>query len=146
MKIQLLAPLFFLLIAENEAKVFRRCELIRILEKEALNGYYDYSLGDWVCMAYYESRYNTSAVGPPNSDGSMGYGIFQINSSWWCSNGDGMTANGCQTSCSSFLDDDISNDIQCAKRIVCDPNKMDAWVSWTNSCKGRDLSQWSAGC
>ncbi|XP_060539453.1 sperm acrosome-associated protein 5-like [Pantherophis guttatus] len=48
-----------------------------------------------VCMAFYQSGYDTQAVGQQNWDGSYDYGIFQINSSWWCNNYQGHTANGC---------------------------------------------------
>ncbi|XP_060109410.1 lysozyme C, milk isozyme-like [Heteronotia binoei] len=146
MKIQLLATFFFMLVTVNEARVYEKCELAMALRNGGLDGYYGYSLENWICMAYHESRYDSRAVGRGNSDGSVDYGIFQINSRWWCSNEEGRTANGCQTSCSSFLDDDISNDIECAKRVVRDPNRMDAWVAWRKYCKGRDLSQWIAGC
>ncbi|XP_060539360.1 lysozyme C, milk isozyme-like [Pantherophis guttatus] len=136
----------FLLIAANEAKVFTKCELASRLKKAGMDGYYGYKLGNWICMAYHESRYNTQAVGPPNTDGSRDYGIFQINSRWWCNNNQGPTANGCHKPCSAFTTDDITDDIICAKRIVRDPQRMDAWVAWRNHCKGRDLSQWTRGC
>ncbi|XP_070791152.1 lysozyme C, milk isozyme-like [Pituophis catenifer annectens] len=142
----LLLTLLFLLIAANEAKVFTKCELASLLKRQGMEGYHGYKLGDWICMAYHESRYNTQAVGPPNTDGSRDYGIFQINSRWWCNNNQGPTANGCHKPCSAFLNDDITDDIICAKRIVRDPQKMDAWVAWRNHCKGRDLSEWTRGC
>ncbi|XP_058023932.1 uncharacterized protein LOC131190612 [Ahaetulla prasina] len=138
--------LLFLLTAANEAKVFTRCELATVLKRAGMDGYLDYKLGNWICMSYHESRYNSRAVGPPNSDGSRDYGIFQINSSWWCNNYQGHTANGCDKPCSAFINDDITDDIVCAKRIVRDPQRMDAWVAWRNYCKGRDLSKWTRGC
>ncbi|KAM6474878.1 lysozyme C, milk isozyme-like [Liasis olivaceus] len=145
MKTVTLSLLFFF-IAANEAKVFTKCELAALLKRHGLDGYYGYSLGNWVCMAYYESKYNSRAVGPKNSNGSRDYGIFQINSRWWCNNNQGTTANGCKKSCSAFTNDDITDDIACAKRIVRDPNKMDAWVAWRKYCKGKDLSEWTRGC
>ncbi|XP_053154369.1 lysozyme C, milk isozyme-like [Hemicordylus capensis] len=138
--------IFCLLIAVNEAKVYERCELARLLKRHGMDRYYGYSLANWVCMAYYESRFNSRVVGPRNSNGSHDYGIFQINSRWWCSNGQGKTSNGCKSSCSKFINDDITDDIACAKRIVRDPNRMDAWVAWRKYCKGKDLSKWTHGC
>uniref|UniRef100_A0A8D0BK00 Glycosyl hydrolases family 22 (GH22) domain-containing protein n=1 Tax=Salvator merianae TaxID=96440 RepID=A0A8D0BK00_SALMN len=138
--------LLCILIAGNEAKVFERCELATVLKRGGLDGYRGYSLGNWVCMAYHESRYDSRAVGPPNWDGSRDYGIFQINSRWWCDNGQQPTANGCGKPCSAFTTDNISEDIVCAKRIVQDPQGMDAWVAWKKYCKGTDLSQWTHGC
>ncbi|XP_061470330.1 uncharacterized protein LOC133379316 isoform X3 [Rhineura floridana] len=123
--------LLCLLIAVNEARVFEKCELARTLKQKGMDGYRGISLANWICTAYYESRFNTAAVGPPNSDGSRDYGIFQINSRWWCDNGRRPTANGCKSSCSAFLRDDITNSIECAKRIVRDPQGMNAWrVQW----------------
>uniref|UniRef100_A0A8D0KJ07 Glycosyl hydrolases family 22 (GH22) domain-containing protein n=1 Tax=Salvator merianae TaxID=96440 RepID=A0A8D0KJ07_SALMN len=145
MKVLCLVLLCFL-IAGNEAKVYERCELAAALKRGGLDRYHGYSLGNWVCMAYHESRYNTRAVGPPNSDGSRDYGIFQINSRWWCDNGRRPTANGCRKPCSAFTTDNISDDIECAKRIVRDPQGMNAWVAWSRYCKGTDLSRWTRGC
>ncbi|KAG8129730.1 hypothetical protein E2320_016450 [Naja naja] len=118
MKALVLAVLF-LFIAANEAKVYSKCELASILKRNGMDRYYGYSLGNWICMAYYESRYNSRAVGPRNWDGSRDYGIFQINSRWWCNNYQGRTANGCKKPCSAFTNDDITDDIICAKRIGC---------------------------
>ncbi|XP_061477680.1 lysozyme C, milk isozyme-like [Rhineura floridana] len=135
-----------LLIAVNEAKVFEKCELAAFFKQHGLDGYYGHSLGNWICTAYHESRYDSGAVGPPNTDGSRDYGILQINSRWWCDNGQGETANGCRISCDAFTNDDIIDDIECAKTVVRDPQGMDAWVAWKNHCKGRDLSEWTHGC
>ncbi|XP_061477679.1 lysozyme C-3-like [Rhineura floridana] len=138
--------LFCLLIVVNAARIMKRCELARICKQRGLDRYRGYSLGNWICMAFHESRYNTRAVGRPNKDGSRDYGIFQINSRWWCDNGRRPTANGCKSSCFAFLRDDITNSIECAKRIVRDPQGMNAWVAWRKHCKGRDLSRWTRGC
>ncbi|XP_060108243.1 lysozyme C, milk isozyme-like [Heteronotia binoei] len=146
MKIQALSALLFLLIATNEAKVWDKCELGREMKSKGMDGFQGYSLANWICMAYHESKYDTSVVGPANTDGSLDFGIFQINSRYWCQHGKLPSANGCNKPCSSFLNDDISDDIECAKRIVQDPQKMDAWVAWVKNCKGKDLSEWTQGC
>ncbi|XP_070592195.1 lysozyme C-3-like [Erythrolamprus reginae] len=138
--------LLFLFIAANEAKVFQMCELSSVLKRSGMDGYRRVTLGDWNCMAYHESRFNSQAVGPPNTDGSRGYGIFQINNSLWCDNKQGPTANGCNKPCSAFTNDDITDDIECAKRIVRDPQGMNAWPAWRNHCKGRDVSSSIQGC
>uniref|UniRef100_A0A670KDP1 Glycosyl hydrolases family 22 (GH22) domain-containing protein n=1 Tax=Podarcis muralis TaxID=64176 RepID=A0A670KDP1_PODMU len=124
--------LFCLLLAGNEAKRFDKCELAKRMKQEGLDGYHGISLADWVCTAFHESRFDTSAVGPPDSDGNRDYGIFQISSRWWCDNGHRPTANVCETSCNAFLNDDITDDIKCAKRIVLDHQGMGfAWRSFT---------------
>ncbi|KAM5251202.1 LOW QUALITY PROTEIN: lysozyme C, milk isozyme-like [Hipposideros larvatus] len=45
-----------------------------------------------------------------------------------------------------FQDDDINDDILCAKRVVKDPNRMSAWRGWENHCKNKDLSRYLADC
>ncbi|XP_069485465.1 lysozyme C [Ambystoma mexicanum] len=128
-------------------KVFERCELARTLRAMGLDGYRGYSLPNWVCAAFYESRFNTQATNFNPGDGSTDYGILQINSHWWCQ--DGKTPgwhNACKMSCTDFLQDDLTNTVACAKRVVSDPQGMRAWVAWRNNCEGRDLTRWTQGC
>uniref|UniRef100_A0A8C9D3V7 Glycosyl hydrolases family 22 (GH22) domain-containing protein n=1 Tax=Panthera leo TaxID=9689 RepID=A0A8C9D3V7_PANLE len=99
-----------------------------------------------VCMAEHESNFNTQAFNGKNDNGSSDYGIFQINSKWWCKNNSSPSANACNTMCSRFLDDNISDDITCAKRVVKDPNGMSAWVAWVRHCRNKDLSRYLASC
>ncbi|CAF89297.1 unnamed protein product, partial [Tetraodon nigroviridis] len=98
-----------------------------------------------VCLSKWESEYNTNAINH-NTDGSTDYGIFQINSRWWCNNDVTPTSNGCNIKCRALLTDDISVAIACAKRVVRDPQGIRAWVAWRNRCQGRDLSGYVAGC
>ncbi|KAJ0051069.1 hypothetical protein NL108_012303, partial [Boleophthalmus pectinirostris] len=52
-----------------------------------------------VCLTQHESNYNTRATNR-NTDGSTDYGIFQINSRWWCRDGGVSSSNGCGIQCS----------------------------------------------
>ncbi|KAK7929865.1 hypothetical protein WMY93_006260 [Mugilogobius chulae] len=103
------------------------------------------SLADWVCLTQHESGFNTRATNR-NTDGSTDYGIFQINSKYWCKDGGVSRANGCGIQCSALLSDNPSTAITCAKRVVRDPNGIRAWVAWQRNCQGRDLSSYTAGC
>ncbi|XP_015261709.1 PREDICTED: lysozyme C, milk isozyme-like, partial [Gekko japonicus] len=120
MKILSLPALLFSLVSVSEAKKFQRCEVTTTMRKAGLDLYYGYSLENWICMAYYGSKFNSGAVSGSNRHGSQNYGIFQISSRWWCSDGKGKTANGCRIPCSKLMDDDLQDDILCAKRIVRD--------------------------
>uniref|UniRef100_A0A670ZE16 Lysozyme n=1 Tax=Pseudonaja textilis TaxID=8673 RepID=A0A670ZE16_PSETE len=65
-----------------------------------------------VCMAFHESSFDTHKVGQPNRNGSRDYGIFWINSPWWCNNYQGLTANVCNNidshnPCSVFFFPDL---------------------------------------
>ncbi|XP_053144703.1 lysozyme C-like isoform X2 [Hemicordylus capensis] len=98
-----------------------------------------------VCLAKHESDYRTDAVNDNGS--SRDYGIFQINSQYWCD--DGKTPgskNACHISCYKLLDDNISDDIQCAKKIAQEARGLSPWVAWNRYCRGKDLSSYVKGC
>ncbi|XP_048450684.1 lysozyme C-3-like, partial [Rhincodon typus] len=113
------------LLTVSSARVLSRCEFARIVKNSILAEFPKYSVADWVCMAHYESQYNTLAKyderGNNGEIQSGDYGIFQISSKWWCSdvmfpNG----PNGCNMNCNFFLHNDanIEPDINCAAIIV----------------------------
>ncbi|KAJ1162073.1 hypothetical protein NDU88_002551 [Pleurodeles waltl] len=127
-------------------KIFERCELASIMKRMELDGYTGYSLPNWVCTAYHESGFNTEAVNFNPGDKSKDYGIFQINSRRWCK--DDRTPkshNICRTPCSAFLQDNITQAVQCAKTVVSSQG-MSAWVAWNTYCKDKDLSEWIKDC
>ncbi|XP_035995660.1 lysozyme C-like [Fundulus heteroclitus] len=133
--------LLLLLVAVAYAKVYDRCEWARTLKTYGMDGYRGVSLADWVCLTEYESGFNTEASSPTQST----YGIFQINSAVWCDDGQTQTTNSCGISCSDLVAD-VGDSICCAKRIVRDPQGLEAWNKWTTNCKGRDLNGTLAGC
>ncbi|XP_020495699.1 lysozyme C [Labrus bergylta] len=136
---------FLLLVAVASAKVFERCEWARVLKRSGMDGYRGISLADWVCLSQWESHFNTQATNHGNTDGSTDYGIFQINSRYWCDNGT-PSSNACNIRCSDLLTDNVATAITCAKRVVRDPNGIRAWVAWQVHCENRDLSSYVAGC
>uniref|UniRef100_A0A8C3WPX3 Sperm acrosome-associated protein 5 n=1 Tax=Catagonus wagneri TaxID=51154 RepID=A0A8C3WPX3_9CETA len=137
--------LAMIMAATVDAKIYGRCELATKLEKAGLNGFKGYTTGDWLCMAHYESGFDTSFV-DHNPDGSSNYGIFQLNSSWWCDNGVTPTQNLCHMECHELLNRHILDDIMCAKQVVSSQEGMNAWDSWNQHCAGHDLSEWLKGC
>ncbi|XP_062409474.1 lysozyme C-like [Sardina pilchardus] len=134
------AVVLLLLVAVASAKVFERCDLARKLKSAGIGG----SLSDWVCLAKWESDYNTQAINRHNQDGSTDYGIFQINNHYWCNDPKFRGSNGCGVSCSALLSDNIQASINCAKIIARDQG-MSAWVAWRNHCQG-DTSSYIRGC
>uniref|UniRef100_A0A8C5DM58 lysozyme n=1 Tax=Gouania willdenowi TaxID=441366 RepID=A0A8C5DM58_GOUWI len=135
---------FLLLVSVASAKVFERCEWARVLKTNGMDGYHGVSLANWVCLCNWESNYNTQTINH-NTDNSTDYGIFQINSHYWCSDGS-RTHNACNIKCSELLTDDVTVAINCAKRVVRDPNGIRAWVAWRNHCANQDLRSYVAGC
>uniref|UniRef100_A0A670JZI1 Sperm acrosome associated 3 n=1 Tax=Podarcis muralis TaxID=64176 RepID=A0A670JZI1_PODMU len=79
-------------------KIFRRCELAHLLKVSGLEGYRGYSLADWVCLAFYESHFDTAIV-DHEADGSTSNGIFQINSHLWCEDYKHFQPNFCKMHC-----------------------------------------------
>ncbi|XP_015258891.1 PREDICTED: lysozyme C [Cyprinodon variegatus] len=138
--------LVFLLLAPVlvHGRVFERCQWARMLKAYGMDGYRDVSLADWVCLTQWESGFNTQAVNH-NRDRSTDYGIFQINSRWWCDDSQIHTANGCRIKCSQLLSDDVRTAISCAKRVVMDPQGIAAWVGWRLHCQN-NVSHYLDGC
>ncbi|XP_057173946.1 lysozyme-like protein 6 isoform X1 [Ursus arctos] len=94
----LLVSLVSCLIAISQASLINRCDLARVLRKEDLDGFEGYSLNDWLCLAFVESNFNISKVNE-NADGSFDYGIFQINSHYWCNDYRSHSENICHEDC-----------------------------------------------
>ncbi|KAI1905249.1 hypothetical protein AGOR_G00014170 [Albula goreensis] len=142
------ALVFLFLVAAANAKVFTQCEIAKVFKNAGMDGYRGrtgtISLDDWVCTAYHESRYKTDAFNDRNRDGTKDYGIFQINNHWWCTDGH-PSHNGCKISCSSLLNDDISDDIRCAKQVAREQGIV-AWNGWKDFCKGKDISHFTRDC
>ncbi|KAJ6655365.1 hypothetical protein lerEdw1_005557 [Lerista edwardsae] len=122
-------PKTFLLaycVATIQARIFGRCELAHVLNDNGLDGYQGYNLANWICLAFFTSGFDTKAI-ENNNDGSKGFGIFQINSDWWCEDSGYPSENLCYVGCNDLLNSDIQDDIHCVKRIVEDPKGMEAW-------------------
>ncbi|XP_019370255.1 PREDICTED: lysozyme C-like [Gavialis gangeticus] len=146
MKALIFLELFLLPLAAH-GKIYGRCELAAVMKRLGLANVPGYSLGDWVCTAQYESNFNTNAVNYNPGDRSTDYGILQINSRWWCNDGKTPRAkNACRIQCTELLQPDITVAVNCAKRIVRDPQGMNAWVAWRNHCKGTDVSRFIRDC
>ncbi|XP_076775303.1 lysozyme C-2-like [Arvicanthis niloticus] len=130
-----------------EGKVYERCEFARIMKRNGMAGYCGVSLANWVCLAQHESNYNTRATNYNPGGKSTDYGIFQINSRYWCNDGKTPRAvNACGIPCSALLQDDITQAIQCVKRVVRDPQGVRAWVAWKVHCQNQDLSKYIRDC
>nr|XP_023395422.1 lysozyme C-like [Loxodonta africana] len=100
-----------------------------------------------VCLAKHESNYKTRTTNYNPGDKSTDYGIFQINSRYWCNDGKTPNAvNACGISCYDLLQGDITQAVACAKRVVRDPQGIKAWVAWRKHCQNRDLTQYVRGC
>ncbi|KAM4691928.1 lysozyme C-like [Rhinophrynus dorsalis] len=119
-----------------------RCAVAEAIRNGGVIGIKGYTLGDYMCLVHHASAYDTSLHNSVSE-----YGIFQINSYWWCD--DGRTPgrkNLCGIPCTRLLNSDITDDVRCLKRIVRDPNGLGAWSVWRNNCRGNDLSYYTGWC
>ncbi|KAG2457035.1 ENTK Enteropeptidase, partial [Polypterus senegalus] len=87
-----------LLIAVTSAKRLGRCTVARIFKENGLDGYEGYGLGNYICMAFWESHFKTHKVRTSDNIGKD-YGIFQINSYKWCDDGLPTGKNLCKIKC-----------------------------------------------
>lgn len=132
--------------AVKKGLIYERCELAQELRNR--HGMPDDQIGTWVCIAHHESRFNTSAIGRLNADGSADHGLFQISDIYWCSPpGKGWV---CGLSCAQLEDNDISDDVECMKIIYEEHQRLsgdgfNAWAVYQPYCRGRS-EDYSAGC
>uniref|UniRef100_A0A1I8QDH2 Glycosyl hydrolases family 22 (GH22) domain-containing protein n=1 Tax=Stomoxys calcitrans TaxID=35570 RepID=A0A1I8QDH2_STOCA len=111
-------------------KTYNRCSLAR--EMHAM-GVPKSELAQWTCVAKYESSFRTEAVGPTNANGSKDYGIFQINSKYWCKPNSGQSHNQCKVGCNELLSDNIRKSVTCARKIKAQQG-WGAWMAWRKHC------------
>nr|CAH0105061.1 unnamed protein product [Daphnia galeata] len=122
----------------GRAQTYDRCQLARdLLHKYKLPAN---QISQWICLVRWESNFNTSAIGSLNSDGSLDHGLFQISDLYWCDHGNGMDG-ACGLTCESLRNEDIKDDVICAKRIFrqhqhLTGNGFNAWVAWKHRCQG----------
>lgn len=65
-----------------------------------------------------------------SSDGTL-LGIYSIGSEWWC--GEKEPSGGCNIKCSKLIDDDLSDDVACVKKILSQQGLL-AWDKTEQEC------------
>ncbi|XP_006146227.1 lysozyme C isoform X2 [Tupaia chinensis] len=119
---------------------------MRVMQILALGKTKSCTRKEGMCVAKWESDYNTKATNYNPNDKSTDYGLFQINSHYWCDDGKTPNAvNACHVSCKDLMKDDISQAITCAKKIVSEQG-IKAWVAWGQHCQNKDVRQYLKGC
>ncbi|XP_063399568.1 lysozyme-like [Mytilus trossulus] len=114
-----------------------KCQVVQALRNQNVP---DSDLRDWLCLVKHESNYRYDVVGT-NSNGSKDYGIFQMNSNYFCGRPSGTSSStcwrvntyGCADSCTSFTNSDISNDANCAVRVK-NCGGFGKWYGWRYHC------------
>lgn len=111
----------------SNAKIFERYELAKVLFKNGLT-----NITQWTCMIQKMNDFNTKAY--EERDGGVRiYGLFALYHPYWCEI-DGKSDGGCKISCDKFLDDDLTDDIECVKHIL-EVQGIGAWNWQYQLCK-----------
>ncbi|XP_017474247.1 PREDICTED: lysozyme P [Rhagoletis zephyria] len=123
--------------SETQARIYKKCILARKLYRLGMPLH---ELDDWMCLVEGESSFNTKAINPSNVDGSVDWGLFQINDRYWCKPSDGRPSiDSCRLPCRLLLSNDIRFSVACAKYIR-RIQGFSAWVAWNNRCQGHKPS------
>lgn len=94
----------------KNTKFYTRCEFVIHLLKAGINNHDN--IQDHICAAFGHEFFKSSKGYPRNSEK---VGIYNIPRNRWCDQG---ADKGCGIPCSKLNDDDISDDIECAKKIL----------------------------
>lgn len=127
----LFSAVFGFLVSQQlvSARILSKCEAVKTMIKSKVDGTF---LRTYTCIMMHESKFDTKKYTGPGHKASFSHGVFQISSDYWCNR---WRADGhCKKKCSDFLDDDIRDDIECAKTI----QKIEGfkrWKSFNTTCK-----------
>jgi lysozyme C len=95
----------------NNLSTQSECQVANYLKNA---GFSQNTISTMVCISKYESAFNCDTTNK-NVDGSTDYGLFEINSYYWCS-GDSMSKyDECATPCSSLFD--CQKNTNCAYKV-----------------------------
>ncbi|CAL4060159.1 unnamed protein product, partial [Meganyctiphanes norvegica] len=137
----------------NPPKIFRKCELADVLENKH-NMPRD-QVKSWVCIAEYESSFNAGHINNLNFEGSKDYGLFHISNKFWCKDDDENPnfKNVCNMSCSNFVDQDLTDDLDCLKVIIDDTESwkgegtgLTSWTDYIDNCQDGNLDEYLLEC
>lgn len=128
-----LSLLAVLIGSQVEGRILTQCEAVQELQRAKVQRSL---ISNWVCLMESESGMNTQLVTGPKTASSYSFGIFQINSAKWCSRG--HSGGICNKRCEDFANDDITDDIECAKKIQ-SMEGFKAWDGWMKKCKNKPL-------
>ncbi|KAH8257816.1 hypothetical protein KR038_001552 [Drosophila bunnanda] len=147
-----LLPMLILLLLGSEPVEFKqygRCELTRVLvEKYKFDKTFISNcklkylikvnpilirvlLLSGICLVEHESNLSTTKITKTNNE-SKNYGLFQINSRDYCA--EGRKGGRCNSKCEDFSNDEIGDDIACAKMIQ-EREGFKYWKGWSRICR-----------
>uniref|UniRef100_A0A1B0ART3 Glycosyl hydrolases family 22 (GH22) domain-containing protein n=1 Tax=Glossina palpalis gambiensis TaxID=67801 RepID=A0A1B0ART3_9MUSC len=113
------------LVAVVDGRVLTRCELAREMFQLGIE---KSDLATWTCIARFESKLNTSAIGQLNGKWSNNFGLFQVSDRYWCTSSSiRPSANMCHQICQELLTDNIDAAVECAQTV----KQRQGWKAWS---------------
>ncbi|KAH0628952.1 hypothetical protein JD844_010617 [Phrynosoma platyrhinos] len=135
---------FYLLIVTNKSKIYNVCDLYYTLKFLGMDPFKRIYAEQYVCAADYSSKLDTFYY--ENTKGIPRYGIFQLSGLEWCDNGRHKSPNKCNKSCNNFLDDDVTDDALCVKKVVESTLDMRAWPVYKKYCTRTLVNRYYLKC
>lgn len=124
-------------------KKYDQCELAQELQSK--HELAKEEIASLVCIASYESAFNTGKLKSTKTDGAF-YGMFQIHDGKWCRRDDSTEYdNECNLDCGKLLDGDLTDDIECVKKIN-DDETFRAWRTYDLFCSGGRAVKFIENC
>ncbi|CAG7828348.1 unnamed protein product [Allacma fusca] len=125
-------------------KTFTPCEFALELQKLNVSRH---EIGDFVCMVRHGTNVGINTrrmvVSP---SGNVEMGLFKISTTYWCKDSRNFH-NICNLDCEKLVDDDVEDDLACARRAMSDLNKgFRTFDSWTLNCEDRDVDKDISDC
>ncbi|XP_063822760.1 lysozyme-like [Ostrinia nubilalis] len=111
-----------------DAKILKRCDIVLELTRQ---GFPESQMRDWVCLIENESGGDTGKI-TTKKNGFKGYGLFQIDSNWWCARSSPSAL--CHIPCAEVITDDITKASDCAK-LIYRRFGFSAWSGWNHHCQ-----------
>ncbi|XP_074076818.1 alpha-lactalbumin [Macrotis lagotis] len=136
-----LLPLLLLSIVlpTTPAKNLNKCEFIQKVREQKLDSYVP--MPEFTCTIFHSTGFSTH--NKVDNNGNTEYGIFQISNNGWCAEKQEDVAKSvCGIHCSKFLDEDITDDIACVKKIMQRTERLDYWKAYKTFCR-ENLDQWN---
>ncbi|RVE76596.1 hypothetical protein OJAV_G00009970 [Oryzias javanicus] len=105
----------------SESRIVSKCELRQKLQQvlplpRKYGRYKDQILALVTCELERRSQLDSNLeenTMEQNQGPSNYFGLFQFSDSFFCDSGNGLSKNLCNKSCSAFIDDDITDDLEC---------------------------------
>jgi len=107
------------------AQLLTECQVATYLRQY---GFPESDVPKLTCAAYYESSRRCNAQGATNRDGSVDYGILQVNSNYWCQL-PGAPGRGCGVTCAA-IKASCDAGFKCAKKVY-DAQGLTAWYGYS---------------